>query len=117
MPPDFCEQYGVPLDSTAKVAHNARSQGGKKGLQTDRANFLSVIPKIEIVNGKVQRVTMFPIELHFAKDLSVNGLPRPASNQDADDIQKVLSTLSDVFGTEIVRLPGNILEARPRAVR
>ena len=117
VPPDFCEQYGVPLDSTAKVAHNARSQGGKKGLQTDRANFLSVIPKIEIVNGKVTRVTMFPIELHFAKDLSVNGLPRPASDQDTTDIHKVLSTLSDVFGTEIVRLPGNILEARPRATR
>ena len=114
VPPDFCEKYGVPLDSTAKVAHNARSKGGKVGLHTDRANFLSVIPKIEVVDGKVTRVTMFPIELHFAQDWSVNGLPRPASAKDAADIEKQLATLSAEYGTEIVRLPGGILEARAK---
>jgi poly-gamma-glutamate synthesis protein (capsule biosynthesis protein) len=115
VPPDFCEQYGVPLDSPAKVAHNARSKGGKVGLHTDRANFLSVIPKVEVVNGMVKRVTMMPIELHFAHDWSVNGLPRPADEKASADIEKALARLSAEFGTEIVRLPGGILEARPRA--
>lgn len=114
VPPDFCEQYGVPLDSTAKVAHNARSKGGKVGLHTDRANFLSVIPKVEVSDGKVVRVTMLPIELHFAHDWSVNGLPRPADAKDSADIEKQLATLSAEFGTEIVRLPGGILEARAK---
>ena len=114
VPPDFCEKYGVPLDSPAKVAHNARSKGGKVGLHMDRANFLSVLPKIEIEDGKVKRVTMMPIELHFAHDWSVNGLPRPADAKDSADIEKVLATLSAEYGTEIVRLPGGILEARPK---
>lgn len=117
VPPDFCEQYGVPLDSTAKVALNARSKGGKVGLHTDRANFLSVVPKIEVVDGRVTRVTMLPIELHFAQDWSVNGLPRPADAKASADIERQLAKLSAAYGTEIVRLPGGILEARPRASR
>ena len=112
VPPDFCEKYGVPLDSPAKVAHNARSKGGKVGLHTDRANFLSVIPKIEVVDGKVVRVTMLPIELHFAHDWSLNGLPRPADAKASADIEKVLADLSAEYGTKIVRLEGGILEAR-----
>ena len=112
VPPDFCEQYSVPLDSTAKVAHNARSKGGTVGLHMDRANFLSVLPKIEVADGKVKRVTMMPIELHFAHDWSVNGLPRPADAKASADIEKALATLSAEYGTEIVRLPGGILEAR-----
>jgi len=114
VPPDFCEQYGVPLDSTAQVALAARSKDGKVGLHTDRANFLSVVPKIELRNGVVARVTMLPVELHFAQDWSVNGLPRPADAKAAADIEKQLATLSAAFGTEIVRLPGGILEARPK---
>ena len=113
-PPDFCEQYGVPVDSDAKTAFNARSKNGKVGLHTDRANFLSVIPKIEVSGGKVVRVTMLPIELHFGHDWSVNGLPRPADAQASADIEKVLSDLSAEFGTKIVRLEGGILEARPK---
>ena len=112
VPPDFCEKYGVPLDSTAQVAHNARSKNGTVGLHTDRANFLTVIPKIEVSGGKVVRVTMLPVELHFGHDWSVNGLPRPADAQASADIEKVLSDLSAEFGTKIVRLEGGILEAR-----
>ena len=114
VPPDFCEKYGVPLDSTAKVAHNARSKNGTVGLHMDRANFLSVLPKIEIVDGKVTRVTMMPIELHFAHDWLVNGLPRPADAKASADIEKVLSDLSAGFGTEIVRLADGNLEARAK---
>ncbi len=114
VPPDFCEQYGVPLDSTAQVAHAARSKGGKVGLHVDRANFLSVVPKIEVSGGKVVRVTMFPIELHFAHDWSVNGLPRPADARASADIEKVLSELSAEYGTKIVRLAGGILEAKAK---
>ena len=114
VPPDFCEQYGVPLDSPAEVAHNARSRDGKVGLHTDRANFLSVVPKIEVEDGRVVRVTMMPIELHYAHDWSVNGLPRPADAKASADIEKVLSALSAEYGTSIVRLGGGILEARGR---
>ena len=114
VPPDFCEQYSVPLDSTAKVAHAARSKNGKVGLHTDRANFLSVIPKIEVVDGKVVRVTMLPVELHYAHDWDINGLPRPADAKASADIEKALATLSAEYGTKIVRLENGILEAKAR---
>ncbi len=113
-PPDFCEKYGVPLDSPAEVAHAARSKNGTVGLHTDRANFLSVIPKIEVSGGKVVRVTMLPIELHYKHDWSINGLPRPADAKASADIEKVLVTLSAEYGTEIVRLENGVLEAKPR---
>ena len=57
---------------------------------------------------------MLPIELHFAQDWSVNGLPRPADEQASADIEKQLARLSAEYGTEIVRLPGGILAARRR---
>ena len=111
VPPDFCEKYSVPLDSDAKTALAARSKGGKVGLHTHRANFLSVLPKIEIENGEVKRVAMLPIELHFGQDWSVNGLPRAASPKDVEDIAKTLSDLSAEYGTKIVRCPDGTLEA------
>ena len=104
----------MPLDSTAKVAHAARSKNGKVGLHTDRANFLSVIPKIEVVDGKVVRVTMLPVELHYAHDWDINGLPRPADAKASADIEKALATLSAEYGTKIVRLENGILEAKAR---
>ena len=112
VPPDFCENYGVPLDSDAKTALAARSKNGKVGLHVFRENFLSVVPKIEIANGKVIRVTMLPIELHFAQDWSVNGLPRPAPAKDAADIARNLAALSEPYGTTVVTRPDGSLEAR-----
>ena len=55
---------------------------------------------------------MLPVELHFAHDWSVNGLPRPADDKDSADIERQLARLSAEFGTKIVRLEDGILEAR-----
>ena len=104
-PPDFCEQYGVPVDSDAKTAFNARSKGGKVGLHAFRENFLSVVPKIEIEDGRVRRVTMLPIELHFGCDWSVNGLPRTADAEASKTIAATLARLSAPYGTQIAQKP------------
>ena len=112
-PPDFCEQYGVPVDSDAKTAFSARSKGGKVGLHAFRANFLSVVPQIEIEDGRVTRVTMLPIELHFGCDWSVNGLPRTADAKSAQDIAATLMRLSVPFGTRIVQTSDGRISACP----
>ena len=112
-PPDFCEQYGVPVDSDAKTAFSARSKGGKVGLHAFRENFLSVVPKIEIEDGRVTRVTMLPIELHFGCDWSVNGLPRTADARSAQDIAATLTRLCSSSGTRIALERDGSISARP----
>ena len=112
VPPDFCEQYGVPVDSDAKTAFAARSKGGKVGLHAFRENFLSVVPKIKIENGRVTRVTMLPIELHFGCDWSVNGLPRTADAEAAKTIAETLSRLSSPYGTHIAQESDGTIIAR-----
>lgn len=57
---------------------------------------------------------MLPVELHFAHDWDINGLPRPADAKASADIEKALSTLSAEYGTKIVRLEDGILEAKAR---
>lgn len=111
-PPDFCEQYKVPLDSDAKTAFNARSKGGKVGLHAFRPNFLSVVPRLTLDDGKVTKIELLPIELHWKHDWDVNGLPRPA---DADATAAILAALqrtSGVFGTSVSLRADGILEVR-----
>ncbi len=110
-PPDFCEQHGVPVDSDAKTAFNARSKGGKVGLHAFRPNFLSVLPRIEVKEGRVAAVTMLPIELHFGCDWSVNGLPRVADAEATKVIFDTLSRLSKPYGTTLTLRPDGLLVA------
>lgn len=77
-----------------------------------RENFLSVVPKIEIEDGRVTRVTMLPIELHFGCDWSVNGLPRTADAEAAKTIAATLSRLSSPYGTHIAQESNGTIIAR-----
>ena len=113
VPPDFCERHKVPLDSPAEVALNARSKGGKLGLHTDRANFLSVLPRLTVVKGKVVRVEMLPVELGFRAKGFHNGLPVVADAETSDYIRERLAELSRPFGTTIGKTDGGTLVATP----
>ena len=110
VPPDFCEQYKVPLDSDAPTAFAARSQGGKVGLHAFRENYLSVLPRIRCEDGRVTRVELFPIELHWRHDWSVNGLPRAADAEAAEVILAALRRTSAEFGTKFERRDDGIIE-------
>ena len=113
VPPDFCERHKVPLDSTAEVALNARSKGGKLGLHTDRANFLSVLPRLTIVKGEVVKVEMLPVELGFRAKGFRNGLPVVADAETSDFMGNRLAELSRPFGTTICEADGGMLVATP----
>ena len=111
-PPDFCEQYKVPIDSDAKTAFNARSKGGKVGLHAFRENFLSVVPRITFTDGRMVKLEMLPIELHWMQDWSVNGLPRSADAEASKVIADTLKRLSAPLGTAVALRDDGILEAR-----
>ena len=109
-PPDFCEKYGVPLDSDAKTAFNARSKGGKVGLHAFRENFLSVVPRLSFKDGALAKIEMLPIELHWMQDWSVNGLPRAADSEATGVILAALKRTSAEFGTPFSLRPDGIIE-------
>ena len=111
-PPDFCEQYKVPIDSDAKTAFNARSKGGKVGLHAFRENFLSVVPRITFTDGRMVKLEMLPIELHWMQDWSVNGLPRAADAEASKVIADTLKRLSAPLGTAVALRDDGVLEAR-----
>ena len=110
VPPDFCEQYGVPLDSDAKTAFNARSKGGKVGLHAFRENFLSVVPRLSFEKGKLVKIEMLPIELHWTRAWCVNGLPRTADAEASGVILAALKRTSAEFGTKFSLRPDGIIE-------
>jgi len=112
-PPDFCEQYKVPLDSDAKTAFNARSKGGKVGLHAFRENFLSVVPRLTIDGGKVAKIELLPIELHWKHDWDVNGLPRAADAEATGVIVAALQRTSAEFGTKVELRNDGIIEVKP----
>lgn len=110
VPPDFCEQYGVALDADAKTAFAARSKGGKVGLHAFRENFLSVVPRIVCEDGKVKRIELMPIELHWQFDWDLNGLPRRASAEATSVIYSALKRTSAEFATEFKLREDGIIE-------
>lgn len=101
LPPDFKEQYKVPITATAEEALNARSQGGKVGLHTDIANYLSVIPYFEVEDGEVKNIRLTPIELGFEMDDEIKGLPHIADAKTSEKICNQLNKISAEYGTRL----------------
>ena len=101
LPADFMIKYGVDVNATAKEGLDARSKGGKIGLQTERKNFLTVLPKIEFDGDKMVSLSMLPIVAGFNREGKMDGLPYVAKGEEAQEIISVLDRLSKPYGTEL----------------
>lgn len=101
LPPDFKEQYGVPITASAEEALDVRSDGGKRGLHTDIMNYLSAIPYIEVENKKVTKVKLRPIELGFYMDDEIKGLPHIADKETSEWIFNHIKKMSEPYGTKL----------------
>lgn len=102
LPPDFMEKYGVDINATAKEGLDARSKGGKIGLQTEEKNFLTVLPKLCFENGEITDITLMPVKLGFKTGSeTMEGLPYFAEGVEGEKIFKRYKTLSAKFGTEL----------------
>ena len=103
LPPDFLEKYGVDINATAKEGLDARSKGGKIGLQTEEKNFLTVLPKLCFEKGEITDITLMPVKLGFnTGSETMDGLPYFAEGADGEKIFKKYKTLSAKFGTELI---------------
>jgi poly-gamma-glutamate capsule biosynthesis protein CapA/YwtB (metallophosphatase superfamily) len=109
LPPDFMEKYGLPPDCTAEEALNARCKNGTIGLQTDPANYRSIIPYFEVEGESVKKLILKPIELGFDKPGILKGLPYEADVETANGICEHLKNISRDYGT-IMRFTGGCIE-------
>ena len=72
--------------------------------------------KAELRKGALVKIEMLPIELHWMKDWSVNGLPRTADGEASGVILAALKRTSAEFGTQFtLRTDGIIEVALPTA--
>ena len=68
------------------------------------------VTRIRFDGGRLAKVEMLPIELHWKKDWSVNGLPRAADAEATGVIFEALKRTSAEFGTKLALRDDGIIE-------
>ena len=87
-----------------------RSDGGKRGLETEFKNYKGLMPLLEFDEDRLKRITVKPVELGFYhEDKSVKGLPHNANEAVTQEVMETLETLSAVYGTKFLR-NGELIE-------
>lgn len=100
-PPDYHDRYGIDRSLTAQEAMYIRSDGGKRGLETEFKNYKGLMPLLEFEGGQVKKITIKPVELGFYhEDKSVKGLPHSANAAVTQEVLETLQTLSAEYGTK-----------------
>ncbi len=109
LPADFMKKYGVDKNATAYEGLMARSKNNTIGLQTEKCNFLTVLPKMTFKDGKVASVEMLPINAGFKAEGEFDGLPYIANEQDTKEIFETMVKLSTPYGTKLKLVDGKII--------
>ena len=95
-------------DDDTKAAFDHLSRNNTRGLTTERHIYKALCPTLELDNGKVQSVTIQPLELCFDLEGPMKGLPRPAEEQVSREIFDRLIELSKPYGTKLAYENGQI---------
>lgn len=101
LPADFMEKYGVDVNATAYEGLMARSKNNTIGLQTERCNFLTVLPKMAFDGDKLLSLEMMPVVAGFKAKGELDGLPYVAKGIEAKEIFDILKSLSEPYGTKL----------------
>lgn len=97
-PYEAYEKQGLSDDAGVRELVCKRSKNYTKGLMRDRRMLESVIPYFEMENGKITRLELMPIELHFDLPTYLGGNPR--FSKDHGIIER-LANMSAPYGTKI----------------
>lgn len=111
LPADFMEKFGLSPDSTAEEGLFARSRGGKVGLDHDKNNYLTVIPRVTYEDEALSEIILYPISLGFEKEGAAKGIPYLADSADTEEIFSVLKEISAPYGTSL-SLEGGTIKVR-----
>lgn len=97
-PQEFYDMYGLDLDTALRDLFQTRSDGFRRGLQTDHRAFETVVPYWETEGGRLKKLILMPVELGFGASRSMGGLPKPLKNA---PFMERLTKMSKSYGTEI----------------
>ena len=98
-PEEMYAKQGMTSDATMRELFYDRSAGYTRGLMRDRRMLESVIPYFEIEDGKLTRLELMPIELHFDDPVWRSGNPRFSNRY---GIIERLAEMSALYGTKII---------------
>ena len=98
-PEEMYAKQGLTSDATMRELFFDRSAGYTRGLMRDRRMLESVIPYVEMEDGKLKYLELMPIELNFdKKEIWQKGNPRFSNKH---GIIERLSEMSVALGTKI----------------
>jgi len=98
LPADFYEKYSLGAEHNVIDALEKRSDGGRRGLGVNPEVWRSVVARLELEKGELQKLELFPIALGFDEPAYRRGWPR--LTKDAAVLEH-LRDLSSPFGTQI----------------
>lgn len=99
LPYDFWDKYDYPAEWPIEECLRVKTHNGTIGLETDKANYISVLPEMEFNDGVLQKVILHPIELGFEEGPDLKGLPFLAGKSDSDKIFEQLCSISKQYHT------------------
>ncbi len=108
-PDEFYSQYGLTTQNTVHELLKKRSQDFTVGLMTDKRMFTTIIPYWEMEDGKLTKLTLYPVLLSMDGNKSEIGLPRLCN--DPDLLQDFIAR-SEKFGTKMTRNPDGSYEVQ-----
>ena len=97
-PEEMYAKQGMTSDATMRELFYDRSAGYTRGLMRDRRMLESVIPYFEMEDGKLTKLELMPIEMHFDDPVWRSGNPRFS---DRHGIVERLAEMSAPYGTKI----------------
>lgn len=98
LPADFYDKYGLTFNDNIADALDERSDNEKKGLGVNPDVWVSVIPYWKMVDGKLQKLILYPIDLGYGQPRYKRGWPELSKNT---NVLEKLKDLSKPFGTNI----------------
>lgn len=98
LPADFYEKYGLGPTNNVADAFDTRTKNNTIGFGVNPDIWLSVVPHWTMSNGELTEISLYPVELGFAKPRYDRGWPVLG---DYPGALKKLQELSEPFGTKI----------------
>jgi len=109
LPADYWDKYNFDPSLSVPEAQAIKTKGGTIGLETDRDNYLSVLPSMTFDDaGELVSLELVPIELGFGRERAFKGLPVLAGEDDAQLICDRLAQMSEPYGTVVSRAGGRM---------